>query len=172
MSNRKDYDFTKLYKDRLEKRLVDYLEVAAGLYNDNIEQSIQAQVALVSKSIENIALMLAEQGYVNNRGLFQRFTPSDLLTIQQALNAALKMRADIMMQPMGLEALGKAMASVNNIVQEKTNSSNPNTGLAEPPPLVAVDSKESVVEEETPFGSIKEEPEVMVPVLLPTKVKS
>jgi hypothetical protein len=172
MSNTKDYDFSKLYKNRLEKRLVEYLEVVSGLYGKDLEQGVQAQVALVSKSIENIALMLAEQGYINNRGIFQRFSPSDLLTIQQALNAALKMRADIMMQPMGLEALTKNMAAVNSITTAGNNSGNPNTGLSEPPPLVAVDSKESVVEEEPGFGNIKEEPEVMVPVLLPAKIKS
>lgn len=173
MSNTKDYDFTKLYKNRLEQRLVEYLETVSGLYDSSAPQSIQAQVALASKSIENIALMMAEQGYVNNRGIFQRFSPSDLLTIQQALTAAIKLRADIMMQPVGLEALTKHMSAINSVELQANKSGNPNTGLSEPPPLVAVDSQKSSVEEEEPvFGNIKEEPEVMVPVLLPTKIKS
>ncbi len=173
MSNTKDFDFSKLYKNNLEKRLVEYLEVAAGLYSENLEEGMQAQVALVSKSIENIALMLAEQGYVDNRGLFVRFKPQDLLVIQEALNKAIKMRADIMMLPMGLEALTKAMASTNNVKDKPSGAGNPMTGLSEPPPLVAVDSPKTETRTETTFSSeIKEEPVTMTPVTLPAKIKS
>lgn len=169
MSNNKDHDFSKFYKNRMEERLVKYLEVAAGLYTDNLGENIQAQVALVSRSIENIALMLAENGYISNRGHFVRFTPSDLLTIQAALTSALKLRADVMMLPMGLEGLTKAMSAVDKVQQHSVGSGNPHTGLSEPPPLAAVDGKPETVEAEP---IIEDGPEVMQPVLLPVKIKS
>jgi len=169
MSNTKDYDFRKFYKDRLEKRLVEYLEVASGLYSSETGETIQAQVALVSKSIENIALMMAEQGYINNQGRFVRFQPSDLLTIQQALNMALKMRADVMMMPMGLEALTKTMSALDKTSSAHSSSTNPHTGLSEPPPMVAVDSRDPPTMEEE-IGAVKDAEEVLQPVNLPSKI--
>lgn len=169
MSNSKEHDFSKFYKNKMEERLVKYLEVAAGLYTDNLGENIQAQVALVSRSIENIALMLAENGYINQRGHFVRFSPSDLLTIQSALAMALKLRADVMMLPLGLEGLTKAMSAVDKVTQHTVGAGNPNTGLTEPPPMVAVDDQPNPSEEDPMSTVVDEQLEVMVPVVIPAK---
>lgn len=142
-----EINFSKLYKNRLEKRIVDYLEAIAQVPDADLRLTIMAQKALVAKSIENIALMLSEQGYFNNWGYFVRFTPQDLLTIQQALAAALKLRADIMMEPLGLEALTKAMGLADKVTGTGPTGSNPHTGLSEAPPMSAVDGPSIVVEE-------------------------
>lgn len=171
MSNNKPNDFSKFYKNKMEERLVNYLEIASGLYSDNLKENIQAQSALVSRAIENIALMLAENGYVNPRGHFVRFQPTDLLTINSALTMALRLRADVMMLPLGLEGLTKAMASVDKLTTPPLGANNPNVGLNEPPPMVAVDAKETVVEEPT-ASPIQEEAETFALVKLPVKTKS
>lgn len=160
----KTTDFSKFYTNRVEKRIVDYLEALATLPQENTQQAIQAQVALVARSIENIAMMLAEQGYINNDGRFVRFIPKDLLTMQQALNMAIKMRSDILMQPIGLEAVTKTMENISKLSGSHVDKANPNTGLNAPPPLVPVDAKPDVVEE--PISPIQDSPE---PVYLPIK---
>lgn len=162
------YDFTRLYRNRLEKRLVEYLEVTAKLYDGTLEENIQAQSALVGKSIEAIALMLAEQGYMANSGVFVRFTPKDLLTIQKALEAALHLRADIQAQPLGLNGFVTSLTKLHELESKKNASAvattdSPYAGLSEPPPLVAVDSppdSERVIPTEPPPK--KEEEEIKI----------
>lgn len=150
-----EVNFSKLYKNRMEKRLVDYLEALAQLPQDDLKNAIQAQKALVAKSLEIIALMMLEQGYVSHTtGLFVRFSPQDILVMTRALDMGLRMRADIMMEPMGLEALTKAMGMVDKVAGMGKATVDSNTGLKEPPPLVAVDAPQSVVDE--PISQIKD----------------
>ncbi len=150
-----EVNFSKLYKNRMEKRLVDYLEALAQLPTEDLKTAILAQKALVAKTLENIALMMLEQGYVDHStGLFVRFSPQDLLVMTKALDMGLRMRADIMMEPMGLEALTKAMGMVDKVAGMGKDTKDSNTGLKEPPPLVAVDAPKPVVEE--PVSEIKD----------------
>lgn len=157
-SDKKDepeINFSKLFKNRIEKRLVDYLEAIAQLPPENTTQAILAQKALVGRTIENIGMMLTDAGYYDNEGYFVRFTPQNILTITQALTMALKLRADILMEPMGLEALTKSMGLADKITGLGPTGDDPNTGLKAPPPMVAVDQKTNVVEESP--SPIKEE---------------
>ena len=158
MSSNKEAEvnFSKLYKNRMEKRLVEYLEAIASIPTENLKTSILAQKPLVGKTIENIAQMLLEQGYVSHTtGLFVRFTPQDLLVITRSLDMALRMRADIMLEPMGLEALTKSMGLVDKVTGMGKDTTDSNTGLKEPPPMVAVDAPQPMVED--PISQIKDE---------------
>lgn len=166
MSTKQKQDFSNLFKNRLEERIVNHLEQIAALYENNDTAAIETQLALVGRSLEGIAMMLAEQGYVANNGRFTKFTPGDLLTIQQALSMAMKMRNDILLIPTGVEAIAKVMKASTELPAGKNNA-NPNTGLSEPPPLVPVDQAQPA--EHKVESPIADAPEMMHPVLLPLK---
>lgn len=166
----KDKDaFRNLYRDRLEKRIVEHLEAIIEITEHTTKDALQSQLALIGRSLEGIALMLAEQGYVNNRGAFVSFTPSDILTIQQALGLAIKLRSDVLMTPFGAEGVAKVMSSLDKSASKSTEG-NPHTGLQEPPQMVAVDTEQPL--DEQPSSTIKDQPDVMRPVMLPAKLES
>ena len=161
--------FTKLYRNRFEKRIVDYLAEVAGLADSlHTQEALNSQLALVGRSIEGIAMMLNEQGYIDNRGRFVSFTPADLLTINQALNVAIQLWNDILYIPNGADGLAKVMQAVNKTTEEVGASTDPNIGLAEPPPLKAVDSEPDSVLFEYPIDDANE---IVQPVHLPAITK-
>lgn len=175
MSTKKIYDFKNLYKDKMEKRLVDYLDSVITEYSDeDLTNMVKAQVALSSKAIENVAMMIIEGGYVSSRGNFIPFSPTDLLTIQQALKMALDLRGDLMFRPTGAEQATKLMEALNKFETKGANSTNKDgTGLAEePPPLQAVDEKHFAEEFNSTIKEAVKEPEMVYPVALPVKSKS
>lgn len=175
MSNKKDdatgEDWSGFYRTRLEKRLVDHLEAACGLWSEDVRGNLQAQHALTARYIENIALMLAEGGYTDNHGRFVRFSPTDLISVGSALKMGLALRADIMMLPLGLEAMGKAMKSMDSSAPKNNVGSNPGVGLSQPPPLTPVDQQPQPESMQT-GQTVKDQEATMVPIALPAKTQS
>jgi len=168
-NEKEQVSFTKLYRNRFEKRIVDHLAEVAGIAeNLHTKDALNAQLALVGRSIEGIAMMLNEQGYIDNRGRFVSFTPADILTINQALKVALALRNDILYIPNGAEGLAKTMQAASKTVDAVGASTNPNIGLSEPPPLRAVDSEPDTVQFESP---IDDADEIVQPVHLPAITK-
>jgi hypothetical protein len=172
MSTEKRYNFRDLYKNKLEKRIVDYIETVSGLYEDtDIETMTKAQVALASKSIENIALMILEGGYVSSRGNFIPFSPTDLLTVQTALKEALALRSDLMLLPTGATSSAQLMDLLAKLdTKQGIGGTKDGAGFAEEPPeLSALDEKQSAETFDSFIKEDVEEQKVVYPVSLPKK---
>jgi hypothetical protein len=172
MSTEKRYNFRDLYKNKLEKRIVEYIEAVSGLYEDNdIQTMTKAQVALASKSIENIALMILEGGYVSSRGNFIPFSPTDLLTVQTALKEALALRSDLMLLPTGATSSAQLMDLLAKLdAKQGSVGTKDGAGFAEEPPeLEALDEKQDAETFDSFIKEDVEEQKVVYPVPLPKK---
>lgn len=156
-----EFDFSKLIKTKLERRVMDHFEAVTKNLDANMEEAITAQATMITHSLAAVTKMYEAGGYVNTRGVFVSLGPRDLLFLQQAIDSSLRLRSDLLMIPMGLEATANFMKLAKDM-SDKGSAADPNTGLAEPPPLRAIDGEEDgdniedneVQEEKNSFSKI------------------
>lgn len=160
-----------LFKTKLEKRVLEHFEAVIDAYAADDPLGIDAQKTLLSKSLESIVKIYEEGGYKNARGRHVPLNPRDLLFLQQTMENAFKLRADILMLPHGMSNVTEIMETIKNL-ESKDIGDNKNVGLKEAPPLVPLDAEQDA--EEFPDTSnvydqeYVEKPTIQIP-LLPKK---